>query len=108
MLTFTVYVLVDENNVITPQAVFVSIALFEVMRIPMSLLPLLIVYVIEVFKHKISIIHGLGFSVFIRNTSYKHVIICNNIKYHLLVAFSFLMHVSIGFTCDLCYICIGG
>lgn len=51
MLTFTVYVLVDSNNILTPEKVFVSIALFEIMRIPMSLLPLLIVYVIEVFKY---------------------------------------------------------
>lgn len=50
MLTFTVYIFVDDNHVLTPQLVFVSIALFEIMRIPMSLLPLLIVYAVEVFK----------------------------------------------------------
>lgn len=48
MLTFTVYLLVDNTHTLTPQRAFVAFTLFDIMRIPMSLLPLLIVYVIEV------------------------------------------------------------
>lgn len=48
MLTFAIYLLVDDTHFLTPQKAFVAFALFDIMRIPMSLLPLLIVYVIEV------------------------------------------------------------
>lgn len=50
MLTFTVYLLVDDTHTLTPQKAFVALTLFDIMRIPMSLLPLLIVYVIEVLQ----------------------------------------------------------
>lgn len=43
-----VYVLVDENNILTAEKAFVSLTLFGIMRIPMSLLPMLIVYAVEV------------------------------------------------------------
>lgn len=48
MLTFMVYVLSDQNNILTPQRAFVSLTLFAIMNMPMSLLPLLIVYIVEV------------------------------------------------------------
>lgn len=48
MMTFMVFVLSDEKNVLTPQTAFVSLALFGIMNMPMSLLPMLIVYIVEV------------------------------------------------------------
>lgn len=50
MLTFTVYLLVDDTHTLTPQRAFVAFALFDIMRIPMSLLPLIIVYAAEVLQ----------------------------------------------------------
>lgn len=50
MLTFTVYLLVDDTHTLTPQRAFVAFALFDIMRIPMSLLPLIIVYAVEVLQ----------------------------------------------------------
>lgn len=50
MLTFTLYLLVDETHTLTPQRAFVAFALFDIMRFPMSLLPLLIAYVAEVLQ----------------------------------------------------------
>lgn len=52
MLTLVVFVYSDSSNILTPQIAFVSVTLFEIMRIPMSILPLLIVYIVEVVdKH---------------------------------------------------------
>lgn len=51
MITFMVYVLSDESHVLTPQKAFVALALFGIMSMPMSLLPMLIVYIVEVQNH---------------------------------------------------------
>ena len=48
MLTLVVFIYSDSSNILTPQIAFVSLTLFEIMRIPMSILPMLIVYIIEV------------------------------------------------------------
>lgn len=48
LLTFGVYVLVDENNVLDVEKCFVSLTLFNIMRVPMSFLPLIIVACVEV------------------------------------------------------------
>lgn len=50
MITFMVFIFSDENNVLTPQITFVSLTLFGIMQMPMSLLPMLIVYVVEVLN----------------------------------------------------------
>ncbi|XP_061856985.1 ATP-binding cassette sub-family C member 2 [Colius striatus] len=42
LASFAVYVLVDENNVLDAQKAFTSISLFNVLRFPMSMLPLVI------------------------------------------------------------------
>ncbi|KAL3269849.1 hypothetical protein HHI36_008907 [Cryptolaemus montrouzieri] len=47
MLTFVVFVYSDSTNVLTPEVAFVSITLFSIMRIPMALLPMLIVFCVE-------------------------------------------------------------
>lgn len=37
--TFAIYILIDEKNVLTPEKAFVSIALFNLLRIPLTMLP---------------------------------------------------------------------
>lgn len=49
MITYTVFLLSDSTNELTVEVAFVSLSLFSIMRLPMSLLPMLIVYVVEVF-----------------------------------------------------------
>ncbi|XP_043841698.1 ATP-binding cassette sub-family C member 2 [Dromiciops gliroides] len=48
VVTFTVYVLVDENNVLDAQKAFTSITLFNILRFPLSMLPLLISSILQV------------------------------------------------------------
>uniref|UniRef100_A0A8C3AG31 Multidrug resistance-associated protein 1 n=1 Tax=Cyclopterus lumpus TaxID=8103 RepID=A0A8C3AG31_CYCLU len=40
--TFTVYVLIDEKNVLDAQKAFVSLALFNILRFPLNMLPMVI------------------------------------------------------------------
>ncbi|KAM9392165.1 multidrug resistance-associated protein 1 isoform 2-T2 [Pholidichthys leucotaenia] len=40
--TFSVYVLIDENNVLDAQKAFVSLALFNILRFPLNMLPMVI------------------------------------------------------------------
>ncbi|KAK2714333.1 hypothetical protein QYM36_008785, partial [Artemia franciscana] len=43
LATFSVYVLTDPNNILNPQKAFVAMTLFNIMNMPMILLPMLIV-----------------------------------------------------------------
>nr|CAD7573697.1 unnamed protein product [Timema californicum] len=47
LVTFATYVLVDENNVLDPKTAFVSLALFNILRMPFTIMPGMIVAVIE-------------------------------------------------------------
>ncbi|KFV74610.1 Canalicular multispecific organic anion transporter 1, partial [Dryobates pubescens] len=47
LASFAVYVLVDENNVLDAQKAFTSISLFNVLRFPMSMLPLVLSSVVQ-------------------------------------------------------------
>nr|XP_019958522.1 PREDICTED: multidrug resistance-associated protein 1-like isoform X1 [Paralichthys olivaceus] len=40
--TFTVYVLIDEHNILDAQKAFVSLALFNILRFPLNMLPIVI------------------------------------------------------------------
>ncbi|XP_041981791.1 multidrug resistance-associated protein 1 isoform X4 [Aricia agestis] len=47
-LTFFTYVISDpENNILTPERIFVSMSLFYIMHMPLGLLPLIVVSIIE-------------------------------------------------------------
>lgn len=48
MLTFLTYVMVDPNNVLTADKVFPAIALFNILNMPLGILPLLVVYIVQV------------------------------------------------------------
>ena len=42
LASFGTFVMVDENNVLDPQTAFVSLALFNILRFPMAMLPMMI------------------------------------------------------------------
>ncbi|KFP30660.1 Multidrug resistance-associated protein 1, partial [Colius striatus] len=45
--TFTVYVTVDRNNILDAQKAFVSLALFNILRFPLNMLPMVISSIVE-------------------------------------------------------------
>ncbi|XP_055643285.1 multidrug resistance-associated protein 1 isoform X8 [Toxorhynchites rutilus septentrionalis] len=47
IITFSVYVLSDDSNVLTPVKAFVCLTLFDILKMPLVLLPMLIVYIVE-------------------------------------------------------------
>lgn len=52
LVTFTTYIYTGDDHYLTPEKAFVSLALFDIMKYPLAVLPLLIVYIVEV-KDKI-------------------------------------------------------
>ena len=46
--SFTVFVLIDENNVLDAQTAFVSLSYFNMLRVPLNMLPNLLVYLVQV------------------------------------------------------------
>lgn len=50
-MTFATFVMSSEENILTPTRAFVCLTLFDMIRMPLALLPLLIVYIIEVNFH---------------------------------------------------------
>ena len=46
--TFAVYVTVDENNILDAQKAFVSLALFNILRFPLNILPMVISSIVQV------------------------------------------------------------
>jgi ATP-binding cassette, subfamily C (CFTR/MRP), member 1 len=47
LASFATFVLVDENNVLTPQIAFVSLTLFNILRFPMAMFPMMITFVMQ-------------------------------------------------------------
>lgn len=48
MASFAVYVLVDENNILDAQKAFTAISLFNVLRFPMTMLPMVLSSLVQV------------------------------------------------------------
>ncbi|XP_042313753.1 ATP-binding cassette sub-family C member 2 isoform X2 [Sceloporus undulatus] len=48
VVTFAVYVMIDENNVLDAQKAFTSISLFNVLRFPLALLPMVLSALVQV------------------------------------------------------------
>lgn len=46
--TFAVYVMIDKNNILDAQKAFVSLALFNILRFPLNMLPMVISNIVEV------------------------------------------------------------
>ena len=47
LVTFATYILVDENNVLDSQKAFVSLSLFNILRFPLSMLPMMIAGLVQ-------------------------------------------------------------
>lgn len=47
LVSFATYVLMDENNVLDAQRAFVSLSLFNIMRFPLAMLPMVIMIVVQ-------------------------------------------------------------
>lgn len=61
VITFSVYVLVDSSNVLDAQKAFTSITLFNILRFPMSMLPMLISSMLQVGRashRQLSVLSG--------------------------------------------------
>jgi hypothetical protein len=56
IITFTTFIMSSDDNVLTPEIAFVCLTLFDIIRLPLAMLPLLIVYMAEVWENPISII----------------------------------------------------
>ena len=54
LVTFAVYVLSDPSHVLTPDKAFVSLSLFNILRFPLSMLPLLITNIVQVRSLRIA------------------------------------------------------
>lgn len=48
MVTFATYVLIDEDNVLDATKTFVSLSLFNILRFPLTMLPMLISNLVQV------------------------------------------------------------
>ena len=47
LASFATFVLIDPNNVLDANTAFVSLTLFNLLRVPMNLLPMLLVYIVQ-------------------------------------------------------------
>ncbi|XP_055852953.1 multidrug resistance-associated protein 1 isoform X7 [Episyrphus balteatus] len=47
LVTFATYVLIDEKNVLDPSTAFVSLSLFNILRFPLAMLPMLITNLVQ-------------------------------------------------------------
>nr|CAD7423725.1 unnamed protein product [Timema monikensis] len=47
LVTFATFVLIDENNVLDAEIAFVSLSLFNIMRMPLNMIPMLIMTIIQ-------------------------------------------------------------
>lgn len=50
VVTFAVYVMVDDNNVLDAQKAFTSLSLFNVLRFPLTMLPLVLSALVQVSR----------------------------------------------------------
>lgn len=63
-ITFGTYVMSDPANILTVEKAFVCLTLFDIIRMPLVMFPLVFVYVIEVNEHcEIGEIGGLRTSL---------------------------------------------
>ena len=63
MISFATYVLIDPNNQLDAQKAFVSLALFNLLRFPMSMFPMLVVAFVQVKKKPSIVILNLFFDL---------------------------------------------
>lgn len=72
LVTFAVYVLSDENNVLDAEKAFTSLALFNILRFPLSMLPMMITSAVQVrLSHLLLLVLLLSCSFFSSSSSLK-------------------------------------
>lgn len=54
LVSFTTYVLIDERNVLNSTIAFVSLSLFNILRFPLSMLPMMIGNIVQVSLNDLS------------------------------------------------------
>lgn len=64
LATFSTFVFSDRENILTPEKVFKSMSLFAIMSMPMALLPMLIVYAVEVINRDQQKLYRNGLFIF--------------------------------------------
>ncbi|XP_055597196.1 multidrug resistance-associated protein 1-like isoform X2 [Uranotaenia lowii] len=47
LASFAVFVMIDENNILDPQTAFVSLALFNILRFPLAMFPMMITFAMQ-------------------------------------------------------------
>lgn len=47
LVSFTTYVLIDENNILDAQTAFVALSLFNILRFPLAMLPMVIMMMVQ-------------------------------------------------------------
>lgn len=52
-MSFATYVLLDEKNILDSEKAFVSLSLFNILRFPLSMLPMMISNLVQVRQFKI-------------------------------------------------------
>lgn len=57
-MSFATYVLVDEKNVLDANKAYVSISLFNILRFPLSMLPMMISNIVQVSTLSFSLINS--------------------------------------------------
>jgi hypothetical protein len=60
VVTFSVYVLVDSNNILDAEKAFTSITLFNILRFPLSMLPMVISSMLQVPRNSTANCLALG------------------------------------------------
>lgn len=54
-MSFATYVLIDENNHLNSTIAFVSLSLFNILRFPLSVLPMMIGSMVQVMNHFLNV-----------------------------------------------------
>lgn len=72
LASFTTYVLIDPNNVLDAQTAFVSLSFFNLMRMPLNMIPSLIVQTVQVKNH---LLNASNQNYFLLLTNSNHFII---------------------------------
>lgn len=57
-MSFATYVLVDEKNVLDANKAYVSISLFNILRFPLSMLPMMISNIVQVSTLSFSLVNS--------------------------------------------------
>ncbi len=75
LVTFGVYVLSSDENILDAKTAFVSLSLFNLLRFPLSMLPMLISNLVQVRKHCFTYLHNKSRALIEKNVTNIIIII---------------------------------